>query len=123
MIERLAGFPDHVLAFACHGHVTRDDYRAVLIPAVERALGTHDRLRLYYEVSNDFGDIDPGAVWEDVKVGLENLRRWERGAVVTDVPWIGHAVTLFGFLMPGELRVFPTARRDEARAWIGRSGS
>ncbi|MEZ4333170.1 MAG: STAS/SEC14 domain-containing protein [Myxococcota bacterium] len=118
MIERLEGFPDDVLAFSCHGHVTRDDYLATLVPAVERALTTHDCMRIYYEVASDFEGIDPGAVLEDVKVGVENLRRWERGAVVTDVPWIGHAVSLFGFLMPGELRVFPPARREEARAWI-----
>jgi len=38
MIEVLSDFPDHVLAFACHGHVTRRDYDSVLTPAVEKAI-------------------------------------------------------------------------------------
>lgn len=50
MIERLKGFPDNVVAIACHGEVTKQDYDTVLIPAVEKALKTHDKLRLLYEV-------------------------------------------------------------------------
>lgn len=118
MIEALADFPERVVAFACHGHVTRADYEAILVPAVERALGRHEKLRLYYETGADFSGIDPGAVWEDVKVGVEHLRRWERIAVVTDVEWIRHTMRIFGFLLPGELRLFSTAEREVARTWI-----
>ena len=118
MIEALPGFPENVAAFACHGHVTKADYDTVLVPDVADRLNHHDTLRFYYEVASDFAGIDPGAVWEDTKVGLTHLRHWERFAVVTDVDWIKHAVTLFGFLMPGELRVFPLADASQAREWI-----
>lgn len=118
MIEVLNHFPDHVLAFACHGHVTRRDYDSVLTPAVEKALEAHEKVRLYYETAPDFDGIDPSAIWEDTKVGLGHLNRWERFAVVTDVEWIRHAVHLFGFLIPGELRVFSTEEAAQAREWI-----
>ena len=118
MIELLTDFPEHVLAFACRGHVTRQEYEEVLIPAVERALQKHDKIRLYYEIGADFEGIDPGAVWEDVKVGVGHLTRWERIAVVTDVAWIGHTIKAFSFLMPGEMRLFPAAEVAKARAWI-----
>jgi predicted metal-dependent peptidase len=45
MIEQLAGFPDDVLAFVRQGHVTKDDYDTVLVPAVTKALETQKRLR------------------------------------------------------------------------------
>jgi SpoIIAA-like len=118
MIERLTGFPDNVLAFVCHGQVTKHDYETVLIPAVGKALKEHDKVRLYYETASDFAGIDPSAVWEDAKVGVSHMSRWERFAVVTDVEWIGHTMKFFSFLMPGELRVFSATEADQARAWI-----
>jgi len=118
MIEVLDDFPAGVLAFACHGHVTRRDYESVLIPRVNQALQEHEKLRLYYEIDADFEGIDPGAVWEDTLVGLKHLTRWERVAVVTDVDWIRRAMSFFGFLMPGEFKVYPTAGAADAREWI-----
>jgi len=55
---------------------------------------------------------------EDFKIGMENLTRWVRIAVVTDVQWIAHAVSLFSFLMPGAVKVFSTKVTDQARLWI-----
>ena len=118
MIETIYDFPEDIVAFACKGHVTRRDYETVLVPHVERALRQHEKVRLYYYIGADFEGIDPGAVWEDFKVGMAHLRRWERIAVVTDVEWIGNTMKLFGFLVPGEMKVFPTSEAAKARAWI-----
>jgi len=116
VIEILKDFPDSIAAFACRGHLTKSDYDTVLIPDIEDRLQRHDRVRVYYEIAPD--SVDPGAMWEDTKLGFSHLRSWERFAVVTDVDWIKHAVKLFGFLMPGELRVFPAAEASIAREWI-----
>ncbi len=118
MIERLKGFPDNVLAFACHERVTKQDYDTVLVPVVEEALKSHGKLRLFYEIAADFAGIEPGAVWKDLKIGVEHISRWERMAVVTDVDWIKHTMRFFSFLMPGEMRTFPCSEAEQARAWI-----
>ncbi len=118
MIRLLSGFPDNVLAVACEGQVTRQDYDGVLIPAVNAALQRHPKLRLYYEITPQFTGIEAGAVWEDFLVGMEHLSRWERMAVVTDVEWIRFTVSMFRFLLPGRLRVFPVGEAEEARRWI-----
>ena len=118
MIEVLKGFPENVAAYVCRGHVSKADYDTVLMPDVADRLSRNEKLRLYYEVAPDFAGIDPGAMWEDTKVGLSHFLRWERFAVVTDVEWMRHSVKLFGFLMPGELRVFPLADAAQAREWI-----
>jgi SpoIIAA-like len=122
MIETIAGFPDNVVACAAKGHVTGDDYDRVLIPAVERALATHDKIRCYYELGAEFAGMDAGAAWRDFTVGMGHLTRWERVAVVTDVDWIGHAVNAFRFLMPGAVRVFPNSAKAEARTWVAATG-
>jgi hypothetical protein len=57
-------------------------------------------------------------MWEDLKVGVAHLSRWERIAVVTDVEWIRNAVRVFGFLMPAAVQVFPLSAEAAAREWI-----
>lgn len=118
MIEIIDTFPDNVVALIAKGHVTKKDYEQVLIPQIEAALKRHDKIRLYYELGSQFSGIDPGAAWEDLKVGVEHLTRWERMAVVTDVDWMKHLIKAFWFLLPGQLRVFGTALTSEARTWI-----
>jgi len=118
MIERLSGFPDNVLAFVCKGRVTKADYDTVLVPAVLEALKTHDKVRLYYQIDADFSDIEPGAMWEDFKVGMEHLTRWERIALVSDVEWIKQMMRLFSFMLPGGMKVFPLSEAAKAKAWI-----
>lgn len=116
MIEALTGFPARVLAFACKGHVTKGDYETVLIPAVEKALQQPGKVRLYYEV--DFTGIDAGAMWDDLKVGMEHPLRWERIAIVTDVDWIRYTLRAFSFLMPGVAKIFRRDEKTKAQQWI-----
>lgn len=118
MIVQLQGFPENVIAFAGRGQVTKDDYVSILIPAVEKAFASHDRLRVYYELGVDFAGIDADAIVEDFKIGMQHLTRWGRFAVVTDVPWVAHAASLFSFLIPGAMNVFSTKDADQARSWI-----
>ncbi len=118
MIELLQGFPDNVVACAAKGQVTKKDYEQALIPDVERALERNAKIRCYYELSPEFAGFDAGAAWEDAKLGIEHLTRWERVAVVTDVEWIRLATSAFRFLMPGQVRVFSAADSAEAKRWI-----
>jgi hypothetical protein len=123
MIEPLKGFPKNVVAFACKGRVTKSDYETVLIPAVQEALQQQGKLRLYYQIGPEFSGIDSGAVWDDFKVGMEHIFRWERIAVVTDVDWIRHTIRAFSFVMPGAVRIFPVDEQVKARDWILESRS
>lgn len=118
MIETLAGFPDSVVALSAKGRVSRKDYEEILIPKVNEAFGRRSRVRCYYELGPAFSGMDPGAAWEDFKLGIEHLRGWDRVAVVTDVDWIRRAMNTFRFLLPGEIRVFDIPETDEARRWI-----
>jgi len=100
------------------GHVTKRDYETVLIPAVREALKQPGKLRLYYQIDPDFSGIEPGAVWDDFKVGMEHLLRWERIAVVTDVDWIRYTIRAFSFVIPGVTKIFAVNEEAKAREWI-----
>lgn len=118
MMKLLEGFPDNVVAAAASGHVTRQDYDQILVPRVTAAAKNHAKIRCYYELGPDFAGMEPGAAWEDFVLGVEYLTRWERIAAVTDVAWIAHALNAFRFMMPGQMRVFPTSEKAAARDWV-----
>src|SRR5215472_5441676 len=76
MIEVLPDFPDGVVAMRCAGHVTRQDYEQVVIPTLEAALQQHQKLRMYCQVDSLSG-MTPGAMWDDVKVGLPAITHFK----------------------------------------------
>ena len=118
MIEKLTDFPDSVAAFACHGHLTKDDYEIVLIPDIEDKLTRHKKLRMYCEIAPDFVREDPSAWWDDTRLGLGHIFNWERGALVSDVTWMNRAVQVFALFLPGKWRAFPTDEASKARESI-----
>ena len=118
MIEAVKGFPTKVLVFSWKGHVTKHDYENVLIPAIEEALRQEGKIRLYCLIDTEFYGFEHGAVWDDFKVGMDNLLRWERIAVVTDLEWIGYTFRAFSFVIPGVAKVFRVDEKAKARKWI-----
>jgi hypothetical protein len=65
-----------------------------------------------------FDGITGGALWEDLKMGFEHLRSWKRVALITDIEWMLHLTSLFGWMTPGESRAFHTADREAALEWV-----
>ncbi|MEO7952648.1 MAG: STAS/SEC14 domain-containing protein [Polaromonas sp.] len=118
MIELLADFPDNTVGIAASGHVNAAEYETVLVPAVEAALRKHDKVRLLYQLSSDFTGFTPGAMWDDMKLGMTHLTAWERVAVVTDIGWVTNATNMFRFVLPCPVRVFSIKDRAAADAWI-----
>jgi hypothetical protein len=114
MLELIEGLPGNVVGIAVSGRLTMQDCQDVLVPAMQKSLKRHDKIRLYYELNSRF----PGAAWDDLELGLEDLSRCERVAIVTDIGWVRLTVKALRFLIPSEIRVFPTVQADEGRAWI-----
>lgn len=123
MIEVMTDLPERVLGLRATGEVSANDYRTVLVPAIEEKLTKHKKARLLYVLGDDFEGYTSGAAWEDAKVGMKHLTSFERVAVVTDVDWIEKMVKAFGFALPGEVRVFDDDDLDEARIWISEAPS
>lgn len=120
MVEPIEDMPPGTIGFRASGEVTREDYREVLEPALRAAVETGE-VRMLYVVADEF-EMDAGALLEDAKTGLQlglgNLSAWKRTAVVTDVVWVQRAIKGFGFMAPGEVRVWGSDELDAARAWV-----
>jgi hypothetical protein len=123
MVEPLADVPPGVLGFRVSGQVHREDLARVLLPAVRDTIRQGVRIRLLVVLDGDFDGLDPGALWEDLRasmeLGIAHRGDWERVAVVTDAGWARRAVATFGWLAPGEIRVFEPGEGDAAVTWAG----
>lgn len=118
MIEIMTDLPEHVLGLRARGEVSADDYKQVLVPALEKKLHQHARVRLLYVIGDGFDEYTRGAAWEDAKVGMLHLTAFERTAIVTDVDWIEKTTKALGFAMPGQVRVFEEDDLQKAREWV-----
>ncbi|MEU9855480.1 STAS/SEC14 domain-containing protein [Streptomyces sp. NPDC047974] len=116
MISRLENLPNGVVGFEASGKISAEDYRDTVLPALTEAAAAGEVRFLL--VVTDFDGMTGGALWEDLKVGVEHLRAWKRIALVTDLDWMAHVTSLFGWMTPGETKTFPLAARDEALAWV-----
>jgi hypothetical protein len=116
MIKALGDMPPGVIGFEAGGKLTAEDYRDVVLPALEAA-ASEGEVR-FVIVMDDFQGMTGGALWQDLKVGIEHLRAWKRIALVTDIGWMQQMTDLFGWMTPGETKTFSMAERDAAIAWV-----
>ena len=116
MIKVIENMPAGTIGFEASGKVTDDDYATVLVPAVRAAL-EEGAVRLLY-VLPEGTQYSPGAMWADTKLWAGNLRGWQRVAIVSDADWLENAIKAFGWMMPGEVRVFDDDEVADAKAWL-----
>jgi hypothetical protein len=118
MLEIMQNMPDYVVAIRARGQISGKDYDDVLIPAVERALKRHGKIRVLYQLSRDFSGFTAEAMFDDAKFGIHHLTELEKIAVVTDAKWILRAVPVFSLFIPCPVRVFGNKDMSGAKAWL-----
>ncbi len=121
MVEPLEGMPDGTIGFRATARVTRDEYRDVLLPPMRAAAEAGD-VRMVFAVGPDFEKFEPGALAQDTKAGISmgigHPHAWNRTAVVTDVDWIAKAMHMFGWLTPGEVKLYGLDGLEDAKTWV-----
>jgi hypothetical protein len=115
MITALTDLPEGVTGFEASGKLQAEDYRDVLLPAIEQA-SAKGEVRVVIVIA-DFDGLTAGALWEDLKMGIQHLGAWKRIALVTDVEWMRHMASMFGWMTPGEMKHFPLSDRQAAVTW------
>jgi len=120
MVERIEEMPAGTIGFKVVEKMTGDDYRELIEPALSAAAEAGE-VRLLFEIDSGFG-MDAGAVMEDAKTGLKlgigHMKAWKRTAVVTDIDWIRKGIKAFGFMTPGEVKVFEPDELGAAKVWV-----
>ncbi len=117
MIKLLSGMPAGVLGFQAIDDVEQEDYRDVVVPAVDAAIAEHGKVRLVYVLGPEFDEYEDDAAWEDLKLGVRHPASFERIAIVTDARWAGPMIRIFSVLWPGQARAFPLDELEAAKRW------
>jgi hypothetical protein len=118
MIDIETGEKPNVIVAKASGTVTADDYASILIPAIEQASAAGEKLRFLFVLGPGFDGYEGAAALDDARMGLHHWTSFERIGLVTDHEAYRGLAKAFGFLMPGEVRVFTLAGRADAEDWI-----
>lgn len=116
MIKTMKDMPDGVLGFEVGGKIEVDDYREVVIPALDRAAKAGE-VRFVVSIP-EFHGITPAAMAEDIKVAVEHFHSWRRLALVSDITWLHHTAAAFRWMIPGDIRAFSYYEWDDALRWV-----
>ena len=114
--------PDNVLAVAVVGKLEKGDYRDVLVPGLRALLHEHGAIRCVFVFGDEYTGLTVGGNVEDSKLFVDelvhgDLSKWKRCAVVTGHDWLRHAITVFRFMMPGEVECFEVSQVRAAVDW------
>ena len=118
MMEIIPGLPGNVVGVRAAGEIEDDDYEDVLVPAIDAALKTNDKIRLLYVLGSEFTGFDREAAWDDTKLGFKTFTSYEKIAVVTDATWVRRSIKAVGWLIPGKVEVFHLDALEDATSWV-----
>lgn len=123
MITPLPDMPAGTIGFEAHGAISAEDYRSVLEPAYDAASAAGQKLRVLAVLGPDFEGFDAGSMVEDARAGFAHWSSWERIAIVTDRDAVATTIRWLGWLVPGDVRVFPLAELAAATDWLAEAAS
>jgi len=118
MVKKILDLKPNIIGFEATGTVTGKDYTEIMIPAIEEKLKTDSKINFLYYIDAEFEHYELKAILEDSKIGIKFFNDYEKIAIVTDMNWLKNGVHIFGFMIPGEIKVFDIAHLDDAKDWI-----
>lgn len=116
MIEQIKNLPSNMVGFRAGGEVTKEDFEPVL-EEVRKIVDKTGKLNYLLFLDNSPADFTLGAWMQDAFLGLKNITKWNRAAIVTDSQTIIDFTNAFSVLMPGEFKGFHKKDMQEAVDW------
>lgn len=117
MITKLTDLPANMVGFRATGEVTQADFDEVVIPEVKKLVAETGVLNYLLVLDTSVKNFTFGAWFKDAVLGIQNLTKWNRAAIITDSEGIQNFTKVFSVLMPGTFRGFDHAEMDRAVDW------
>lgn len=118
MITQLKEVPNTMVAFRATGEVTKEDFDQIVLPAVAELVQRTDKLNYLLVLDTPLKNFTLSAWIKDALLGLNNLTKWNRCAIVSDSDGINSFTNLFGKVMPGEFKGYKPEQLKEAINWV-----
>jgi hypothetical protein len=122
MVEAIEDMPAGTIGFRVLDDLEPRDYTEVFIPPLRELVEAEAEIRLLFVLGDEFEHFEPAAIWEDAKasweLGARHLPLWKRTALVTEVGWLRKASRAFGWMAPGDVKVFDNDQLAPAKEWV-----
>ncbi|QQL50823.1 SpoIIAA family protein [Mucilaginibacter ginkgonis] len=118
MLQFINDLPEDIVGIHAVGEVTKDEYEKVVIPRIEELVARQDKIKFMLVLETDIQKFTLGALWNDVKLGIQKFTKWNRIAIVTDQKSVEWFTNTAGLLIPGKTKGFTLAELDKAVSWI-----
>ena len=116
MIEQIHNLPDNMVGFRSSGEVTQDDFKLVNTKVAQLVQNTGKLNYLLY-LENSPADFTFGAWIQDALLGIKNITKWNRAAIISDSETVDKFTSFFSKIMPGEFKVFHKNDLERAIDW------
>ncbi|HEX9979743.1 MAG TPA: STAS/SEC14 domain-containing protein [Flavobacterium sp.] len=116
MIHQIEGVPQNIAAFRAEGEVTAKDFDT-LIEKVETIVTNTGKLNYLLLLDTAPANFTAGAWLKDAFLGINNLTKWNRAAIVSDSDNVREFTDAFSKIMPGEFRGFRKEDMQHAIDW------
>ncbi|WP_439479847.1 STAS/SEC14 domain-containing protein [Chryseobacterium aquaticum] len=117
MISIINDAPENVAAFNATGEIMREDFENLVIPHVKSKVEQFDELNYLLYLDTDLDNFTMGAWLQDALLGIKNITKWNRAAIVTDKEGVQNFTDIFSVLMPGEFKSYPKENLYNALYW------
>ena len=118
MILKLGDAPENVVAFRATGDVDKEDYKKVVIPAIDALVKKEGKINFMLVLDTAIKNFSIGALLQDLSVGLKHFTKWHRMAIVSDSGPVNMFSDLFSYIAPGEAKGFTHAELEKAKEWV-----
>jgi hypothetical protein len=117
MIYVIDNLPANMVGFRATGEVNENDFTSVVIPRVKAVMEKTGKLNYLLLLDTSLKNFTFGAWIKDALLGIKNLTRWNRAAIVSDSAIIRKFTDMFSVLIPGEFKGFEHTDLKQAIDW------
>jgi hypothetical protein len=117
MIQLIDNLPANMVGFRATGEVNKNDFNAVVIPHVKAVVEKTGKLNYLLLLDTSVKNLTFGAWIKDALLGIKNLTKWNRAAIVSDSAMIRKFTDIFSVLIPGEFKGFEYNDLKQAIDW------
>ena len=119
MIEQIKELPPNMVGFRTTGEVIKEDFETVT-EVVKNLVDRIGKLNYLLIIDNDLSDFTAGAWSQDALLGIKNLTKWNRAAIVSDYEGVKKFTDAFSVITPGEFKGFSKNKYEEAIIWTSK---
>ncbi|MGQ2985309.1 STAS/SEC14 domain-containing protein [Flavobacterium sp.] len=117
MIIQIPDLPHNMVGFRADGEVTAEDFEIIKLQ-VSHLVEKTGKLNYMLVLDNSPADFTLGAWLQDALLGLQNITKWNRAAILSDSDTLKTFTDVFSKVMPGEFRAYKHAQYDNAVDWV-----